>query len=384
MARAGAFPDHDSCLAGLAKAYPDKAVRAKACKAAAGVRPRKESQPRREGVRVTGTTMPGGPDGHVHDFTAELYEPQYPGPDGDPQKAKVMFWCSPAYVPGQASLSTWEPGQPQTLTVSHWHEWSDTGRTAEAAGHDHELPDMPDVIAEDLDRVERMEDHAPAQAQLRVEDGDAFWLVRGLVSARAGVSKGQRLLKRRAVVEATAQLLDGAAIVYGHPAGEAADGGPIIDVDHRSAPGVAVNARMEDGAATYDALLWKENPEGYAVSDEDLARSRVFVDAAKRGEAIHNSLGTHSLEVARRGEAEPMGGGDPVPYDSEQVGVEGVGHVAILSPVIPVRASCPPTACGLPPVKAPAAASVEHVAEALGVRREAVLVAAAMARRTQG
>lgn len=377
MARAGAFDDHDSCMTGLAKAYPDKATRAKACRSAAGVRPSKEASPRREGVRVTGTLAPGGSDGHVHDFSIETYQSMPdPAPDtGEEARMVRMFWCSPAYVPGVEVRPTWEPGSPTSLQVSHWHEWGTDEAVAEAAGHSHDLPDLPDVVAADLARIERMEDHAPGQAQLRVEDGDAFWIVRGLVSARVGVSKGQRLLKRKAVVEQTAELLEGAAIVYGHPNGEAPSGGPIIDVDHRSAPGIAVNARLDGDAATYDALLWKVNPPGYTVSDDDLAKSLVFVEAAKRGDAIHNSLGTHSLEVARRGEAAPMGGGDPVPYEAEQVGIEGVGHVAILSPVIPVRGSCPAPACGLPPV----GATVEHLAKALGVRREAVVLAAAMA-----
>lgn len=370
MATHGAFKDATSCMKGLAAAYPDKAQREKACRAVAGIRPTLEAAPRLEGVRVTGTTLPGGSDGHVHDFTAEAYEWRPLQGDDEPE-LRVSFWCSPAYVPGQLG-ATWEPGKPQAMTVTHWHEWNTTQRTAEAVGHSHDLPAMPDLIVGELKEAAREED-APGQVA-RVEEGDGFWLVRGLIATRVGVNRRHRLRRRLEAVKQTVALLDGAAILYGHPR----DGS--VDVDRLTAPGVIVNARLEGDAAAYDALIWKANPPGYAVTDADLARNSIFADAARRGDAIHNSLGSLTLEAVRRGEADATDGSGPAEYDRDVQHVKSVGHVAILAPVIPVRGSCPPSTkggagCGLNGAKA----TPDAVAAALGVRREAVLQAAARA-----
>lgn len=355
----GPFKDFDACLVGLKDKYPSEATRRKVCGA---MKSRLEStKPLIEGVAVSGTTLPGGTDGHVHDFTLETYVDQESG------DTEVRMWTSPPYVPGSTaqSLALGDPGS-LPVRVTHWHDWATTQRTSEAMGHDHELPALPPLAEEDLATLQEAEQ---VVAGAVVEDGPGYWLVRNVTATREGVSLGRRVLKRATAVRETADLMDGAPVVYGvdrHLAGD-------FEPDPLAAPGFAVNARLEGGAAVYDAVLWAANPPGHSVPSEDIAYNRAFVEAVRQGQAIHNSIGTIGVERMATGKAPPMGGGSPVSYESEQVHVVKVGHVAILSPVAAGRGSCPAPACGAVPQEAKA------LAEALGVRRDAVLIAAGMA-----
>jgi len=175
----------------------------------------------------------------------------------------------------------------------------------------------------------------------RVEEGEDFWVIRNVVATRAGVND-QGMLRDQAAVEATARAMDGAPLVYAaHP--------HQVFVDPRKAAGFAVASRVVGDAAVYDALLWKRNRPGHQASDDDLAHNQAFVDAVRSGQAVHNSLGSISIERLRTGVAPKQGGGGNRVYDAVQEDAK-VGHIAILSPVAGTAGgSCPAPVCGAVP-----------------------------------
>lgn len=227
-------------------------------------------------------------------------------------------------------------------------------------------------------------DAAEHSAPTRVEETTWAWLIRDMVATRVGVND-QGLYKDPASVEQTARSLDGAAVVYEHPID--ADGSWVIDVDPKAAPGIAVNARVDGDAVLYDALVWKRNPPGHNVTDSAIATNATFAAAVRSGQAVHNSVGAHNLELLEAGVAPRMGSGVPTPYRAKLVRAE-VGHIAILAPVAGMKGgSCPLPWCGAVPGREQEAdeqdavkcgcvdKAAERVAEAHKVSKGAALLA---------
>ncbi len=372
----GAWPSFDACLEDpeLAKRYPDEEKRRKVCGA---IKARTETKPRVEDASWAATTLPAGDDGHVHEFTVHTYR------DSEGQKHAYLY-TGDDHLPGEQPL---EYGQRRPLDgPGHRHSWNSAKRTSTDSGHWHDLPSLPDdIILELRESVNgRFEEETTMGAI--VEEGERFWLVRNVIATRIGVNS-QGLYKDAGAVASNARALEGAPLVYGaHP--KDASGDYQVDIDPHEAPGFAVNGRVEGEAAVYDALLLKKNPPGHHATPASLTLNERFVEAVRRGEAVHNSLGAHSYERLEEGRARRMGGGPETPYSFRQVRAE-VGHIAILSPVAGGAGSCPIPACGALP-RGEEDAEHEHakdadtVAKAFGVSKGAALRAIRDAAKPKG